>query len=130
MNITEIRHLQALWDATTKASRPWYADWWMEPDGTGGMVERERSGWIRAGHDEVDDTFITGLNAGMTRADAEFVAAAHTAMPDLLQQLIDQANQIHRLEHKIAKLHDTIHELKESTRSATSGEESSSDDTE
>lgn len=70
------------------------------------------------------------LYVALLQARGEAAVWKKRASPEVSQQVIDQANEIHRLKHQIAKLHDTIHELKESTRSATSGEESSSDDTE
>lgn len=77
-----------------------------------------------------DEGIVPELYLALLHARGDVAKWMKLASPEVSRQLIDQANQIHRLEHKIAKLNDTIHELKESTRSATSGEESSSDDTE
>ena len=77
-----------------------------------------------------DEGIVPELYLALIHARGDVAKWMKLASPEVTQQIIDLVNEIHRLKHKIVKLNDTIYELKESMRSPTSDEESSSGDTE
>ena len=70
------------------------------------------------GNDAVilDEGIVPELYLALLHARGDAAMWMKRASPEVSQQLIDQANEIHRLKHKIAKLHDTIHAMQESSK--------------
>jgi len=65
------------------------------------------------------------LYVGLIHARGDVQKWMRLASPEVAQQLVDQGNKIHRLEHN-----ETIHDLQESLRSATSDAKSPNGDKE
>ncbi len=99
----QIAKLRALFAASTQVSEPWYVDYMCGNPETG---EEDSHFWIRAGNDQVDDTFITPLKADYLRkADAEWIVAACLAVPGLLdevERLTTERNEWHEQSNRWA----------------------------
>jgi hypothetical protein len=73
----ELMELANDYAETTQRSAPWYVD----------VMDNDTRCFIRAGHDEVDDTLITAIDARMAEGDAIFCVSAHRLVPLLLKEI-------------------------------------------